>query len=129
MNVIPQQFSVELEQKIKEQARRGMVFGEPFREGEYTIIPASRVNARADRVVARPVGAILIGPEGVELRKFNPPAARVLTLAMIAAIFFWTAMLLHPAWKPDTNLLKQVRELIETIREKSANTKPSSVEV
>lgn len=110
-----------LGQKIEALARQpGMVFGEAIHAGDTTIIPASRVQIRADRVTARPVGVILITPTGVELRKFNPPAARVLSLAMIAAIFFWTTMLLHPAWKPDTNLLKQLRELVQAFRDKPA---------
>lgn len=100
--------------------KSGAVFGEPFREGDFTIIPASRVIVRPDHLVGRPVGAILVGPKGVKLLKFNPPAARILTLLMIAAIIFWSGMLLNPPWKPDTNLLAQVRELIQTIREKSS---------
>ena len=115
-----------LEQKIKQMAAKsGVVFGEPFREGDTTIITATRVVVRQDTLAARPVGAILIGPKGAVLRKFDQPAARALTMAMVAAIVFWSAMLMNPPWKPDTNLLQQVRELIKTIREKPVREKIS----
>ncbi len=121
MSDLTQFSNAALEQKIQALAKNPVrFFGKAIRAGETTIIPASRVQIRGDRVTARPVGAILITPTGVELRKFNPPAARVLSLAMIAATIFWTSMLLHPAWKPDTNLLKQVRELVQALREKPA---------
>jgi hypothetical protein len=118
MRAVSKISDTDLEQRIQEMAKPGVVFGEPFRDGKMTIIPVSRVKARPDRLVASPVGAILIGPQGVELRRFSHPAGRILTLAMVAAIIFWLGMLMHPAWKPDVTLLQQVRELIKTIREK-----------
>ena len=126
MRTITELTPKELEQRIKELAKPGMVFGEPFRDGDTTIITASQVNSRPGRLVARPVGAILISPKGVELRRFRHPAEAVFILAMIAAIVFWLAMLLNPPWKPDANLVSQVRDLIKTIREEAIGEPPTS---
>lgn len=116
MRAISKNRSPELEQRIQELVKPGMVFGEPFREGKLTVIPVSRVNASPTRLIARPIGAILVSPQGVELRRFAHPAARVLTLAMLAAIIFWIGMLLNPPWKPEASLLGQVRELVNSMR-------------
>ncbi len=107
-----------LEQKIMRLANQGTVFSEPIHEGEYTIITASRVHARPYRLVARPVGAIVISPKNVKFFRFYNPMFGVWALVIIAAIIFWSAMLLNPPWSPGSNLLAQVRELITTIRER-----------
>lgn len=119
MRAVTKVSDTQLEQKIKELAKPGVVFGEPFRQGDYTIITASRVKARPNLLVARPIGAILVSRKGVEFRRFHHPAARVLTLGLIAAMVFWLAMMLNPPWKPEASLLGQVQELIREIRGKS----------
>ncbi len=108
-----------LEQKLKDLARKGMVFSEPLREGEYTLITASEYDIRPKRIIARPVAAIIIGPQGVKVRPLRSLLRYLGVLIPILGIVFYGAMLiLHPPWKPSYSLIEDVRKLIETVRQK-----------
>src|SRR5512133_1217262 len=113
LTLTPEQ-SQQLEQKLKELAKPGVVFSEPFRKGDYTIISASRFDVRGSRVSAQPVGLVVIGPKGVEIRRFRSPGAQVALALSITASIFWMGMIMNPPWKPNQSLLGQVRELIQT---------------
>jgi hypothetical protein len=113
---ITQTIPPELEAKIKELAKPGIIFSEPVQAGGYTLITATRYQVDKDEVTARPVGVILIGAKGVEIRYFRNNFLSAWTIAMVAAIIFWSAMILHPPWKAEVSLLDQVQALIRTIR-------------
>ncbi len=116
MQSLTQTIPPELEEKIKDLTRPGVIFSEPIQSGDYTLITASRYVVRRNRVIAGPVGVIVIGPRGVKIRRFRNNFPQVLAVIMVAAIVFWSAMILHPPWREDKNLLEEVRELMNTIR-------------
>ncbi len=108
-----------LEQKLLDLAQEGRVFSQPLREGEYTLITASDIRLTAKRLTARPVAALILGPQGLKVHRLQSPLRFLGVLIPILAIIFYGAMLiLHPPWKPNYNLFEEVRKLIETIRQK-----------
>ncbi len=110
-----------LEQKIKDLAQKGLVFSQPRREGEYTLITASDIRITTRRVHARPVAALILGPQGLKVHSLQSPLRFLGVLIPIFGIVFYGSMLiLHPPWKPNYNLFEEVRRLIETIRQKQA---------
>jgi hypothetical protein len=116
MQTITQPVSPELEEKIKELAKPGVIFNEPVQFGEYTLITASRFIVRRRMMSAAPFAVIYIGPKGVRIRYFRNPFFLGWMLAMLVGIVFWSAMILHPPWRENVNLLEEVKELIKTIR-------------
>lgn len=111
------QRAVELEQKIKALAGPGIVFSNPLREGDYTLITASEYHIRPDRIIARPIAAIIMGPQGVKIRPIRN-ALRMLGLLVpvTSIIVVGVLMILHPPWKPDYNFFKEARKLMKSIR-------------
>jgi hypothetical protein len=113
---ITQTIPHELEEKIKALAKPGMVFSDPVQAGDFTLITACRYRISRRAVLARPVGVIFIGPKGVKIHNFRNNLLFAWLITMVAAIVFWSAMILHPPWRENVSLLPQVRKLIRTIR-------------
>jgi hypothetical protein len=116
MQSLTQPIPPELEEKIKDLAKPGVVFSEPVQSGEYTLITATRFVVHPKGTVANPVGVIVIGPKGVKVRRFRNAFPQIWMITMVAAIVFWSALIIHPPWREDKNLLEEVKELINTIR-------------
>ncbi len=115
LSLTPEQ-TAELEQRMKDQAKPGVVFSEPIHEGDYTLITASRYDIHGRRVTARPVAVIVIGPRGVQVKQIRNLAPLVALALTVSSAIFWTVFLFHPPWKLEMSLLPQVSELIKTIR-------------
>ena len=94
-----------------------MVFSEPIQEGAYKVITVSKHQIRKDRHNARPVAVIILKPEGVQIKPMNPPPQTLIWVALMTIVSMGTILvILFPPWKPDTSLLREVKELIKTIR-------------
>ncbi len=108
-----------LEQKLKDLAQEGLVFSKPLREGEYILITASDIRFTTKRLTARPVAALILGPQGLKVHPLQSPLRFLgVLIPILAIVFYGTMLILHPPWKPSYNLLEDVRKLIETIRQK-----------
>jgi hypothetical protein len=116
MQSLSQTLPPEVEAKIKEMSKPGVVFSEPFQAGKYIVITASRYEISKDEVEARPVGAILIGEKRVKVHYLRRSLVSGWTVALVTSILLCSSIVLHPPWKPEVSLLDQVSELMKTIR-------------
>lgn len=98
-------------------ARPGVVFSEPLRDGNRTIITSSRIVMRGGLVHIRPHALIVISPEGVQVQPIQArrPVSALLVIA-VTALIGTIPVMLAPPWRPEFNLLAELRQLIDTIR-------------
>jgi len=95
----------------------GVVFSEPLREGNRTIITSSRIVMRGGLVHIRPHALIVISPEGVQVQPIQARRPISILWAVAAVAFIGTVPILFaPPWRPEFNLFTEIRQLIDTIR-------------
>ncbi len=102
---------------IEPAADRQLVFSAPVQQGDYQVITVSQHVMRKNGVVSRPVALVILKPEGVEVRYFHNRNFTLGMAALITAFITWGAvMMFHPPWRPDSNLVDELRELIAAAR-------------
>ena len=114
----------ELSRKLEALAKPGVVFSEPIREGDVTIITATEFSSRKNRFTAHPAAIIIISPDEVEVKTIhNRVRTMGIALAMISVIAWATMLILHPPWRPHSSLLEEVERLIATIHDREPSSR------